>query len=150
MSGYVKYFENGGKNMAFLTKDVMCLNKYSDIWDKVKKTLKIKFHSMPIYDEKYIKAKVREFNGVIKTNFLGDEIPEENVHCTCIACITIDSVMRMEKKNYPQVYLEECKYKIKKTKMTKFINTELESESESELESNTELESKSELKPDSE
>ena len=43
--------------------------------------------------------------------------------------------MRMEKKNYPSVYLEECKYKMKKTKMGKFINTELESESESELES---------------
>ena len=56
----------------------------------------------------------------------------------------------MEKKNYPHVYLEECKYKIKKTKMTKFINTELESESESELESDTELESKSELESDSE
>ena len=60
---------------------------------------------MPVYDEKYIKAKVREFNGVIQTNFLGDEIPKENVHYTCIVCITIDSVMRMEKKNYPQVYL---------------------------------------------
>ena len=83
---------------------------------------------------------VREFNGVIKTNFLGDEIPKENVHYACIACITIDSVMKMEKKNYPQVYLEECKYKIKKIKMSKFINTELESESE--LESDTELESK--------
>ena len=56
--------------------------------------------------------------------------------------------MRMDKKNYPQVYLEECKYKIKTTKMTKFINTELESESE--LESDTELESKSELESDSE
>ena len=85
---------------------------------------------------------------MIKTNFLGDEIPKENVHYTCVACITIDSVMRMEKKNYPQVYLEEWKYKIKKTKMTKFINTEQESESE--LESDTELESKSELKSNSE
>ena len=56
--------------------------------------------------------------------------------------------MRMEKKNYPQVYLEECRYKIKKTKMTKFINTELESESE--LESETELESKSELESNTE
>ena len=53
------------------------------------------------------------------------------MHYTCIACITTDSVMRMEKKNFPQVYLEECKYKIKKTRMTKFINTELKSESES-------------------
>ena len=64
------------------------------------------------------------------------------MYYTCIACITIDSVMRMEKKNYPQVYLEECKYKIKKIKMSKFINTELESESESELEPDTELEAK--------
>ena len=56
----------------------------------------------------------------------------------------------MEKKNYPQVYLEECKYKSRKIKMTKFINTELESDSESELESDTELESKPELEPDSE
>ena len=53
---------------------------------------------MPVYDEKYIKAKVREFNGVIKTNLLGDEIPNKGMHYTCIACITIDSIMRMEKK----------------------------------------------------
>ena len=53
---------------------------------------------MSVYDEKYIKAKVREFNGVIKTIFLGDEIPKENVYYTCIACITIDSIMRIEKK----------------------------------------------------
>ena len=68
------------------------------------------------------------------------------MHYTCIVCITIDSVMRMEKKNYLQVYLEECKHRMKKTKMTKFIETELESESESELESGIE----SELKSDTE
>ena len=96
------------------------------------------------------KAKVREFNGVIKTNFLGDEVPKENEHYTCIACITIDSVMRMEKKNYPQVYLKECKYKMKKTKMTKFIEAELESESHPELESDTELEAKLESDSDTE
>ena len=82
---------------------------------------------MPVYNEKHIKAKVREFNGVIKTNFLGDEVPKENIHYTCIACIIIDSVMKMEKKNYPQIYLEECKYRMKKIKVTKFVNTELES-----------------------
>ena len=59
------------------------------------------------------------------------------------ACITTDSVMRMEKKNYLQVYLAECKYRMKKTKMTKLIEAELESESESELESDIELELKS-------
>ena len=105
-------------------------------------------HSMPVYDEKYRKVKVREFNAVIKTNILGDEVPKENVHYNCIACIIIDSVMKMEKKNYPEVYLEECKYKIKKIKMTKFIDTELESESK--LESETESELKSELEFDTE
>ena len=146
MTGYIKYFENGGKNMSFAIKDV--LDKYNQIWEKIKETLSIKFHSMPAYDEKYIKAKVREFNGVIKTNFLGDKIPKESMYYACIACITIDSVMRMEKNNYSHVYLEECKYKMKKTKMTKFINTELESESESE--SNTKLELKYESEPDTE
>ena len=64
---------------------------------------------------------------------------------TCIACITIDSVMRMEKKNYPQVYLEECKYKVKKIQMSRFINTELESDMESDLESDSESKSDAEL-----
>ena len=72
--------------------------------------------------------------------FLVYEIPKESVHYTCIACGTIDSVMRME-KNHPRVYLGECKYKSKKIKMTKFINTELESD----LEPDTELESKLEF-----
>ena len=58
--------------------------------------------------------------------------------------------MKMEKKNYPQVYLEECKYKIKKTKTSKFINTGLESHSESELESDTELKAKLDFHSDSE
>ena len=142
MSGYIKYFENGGKNMSFMVKNDNVLDEYNEIWDKIKEKLNIKFHSMPIYDGKYIKAKVRGLNVAIKTNFLVDEITKENVHYTWIACITINSVMRMEKKNYPQLYLEECKYKIKKTKMTKFKNTDLESDLDSASE--LELESKSE------
>ena len=58
------------------------------------------------------------------------ETPKENAHYTWIACITIDSVLKMKKMNYPQVYLEECKYKTKKINMSKFINTDLKSESE--------------------
>ena len=111
-----KIFENGDKNMSFVIKDDDVLDKYNEIFDKIKEKLNIKFDSMSIYDEKYIKAKVKEFNGVIKTNFLGDEMSKENVHYTCVACITIDSVTRMEKKNYPQVHLEECKCKIKRNK----------------------------------
>ena len=105
--------------MSFLIKDYDVLDKYNKIWDKIKNKLNIKFHSMPVYDETYIKAKVREFNDVIKTNFLGGEVPKEKMHYTCIACITIDFVMRMEKKNHSQVYLEEWKYRIKKIQIHK-------------------------------
>ena len=125
MSGYIKYFENGGKNMSFLIKNDEVWDKYDKIWDVIKDKLGIKFHSEPVYEYKYLKAKVREFDGVIKTNFLGNDVPKENMHYTCIACITIDSAMRMEKENYPQVYLEECKYKIRKIQMSRFINAEL-------------------------
>ena len=65
------------------------------------------------------------------------------MHYTFIACITIDSVMRIDKKNHPQVYLEECKYRVKKIQMSRFINTELKSDSDSELEPDSEVESKS-------
>ena len=98
MSGYIKYFENGGKNMSFFIKDDEVWEKYEQIWDVIKNKLGIKFHSEPVYEYKYLKAKVREFDGVIKTNFLGNDMPKENMHYTCIACITIDSVMRIGKK----------------------------------------------------
>ena len=98
MSGYIKYFENGGKNMSFLIKDDEVWDIYDEIWDAIKNKLGIKFHSEPVYEYKYLKAKVREFDGVIKTNFLGNDVPKENMHYTCIACITIDSVMRIDKK----------------------------------------------------
>ena len=139
MSGYIKHFKNSGKNMSFLIKDGDVLDKYNQIWYKIKNKLNIKFYSMPVYDQIYIKAKVGEFNDVIKTSFLGGKVPKENMHYTCIVCITIDSIMRMEKKNYPQFYLEECEYRIKKMQMSRFINTELKSESELESESDTEL-----------
>ena len=96
MKGYIKYFENGGKNV-FLIKDDEVWDKYDKIWDKIKDKLGIKFHSKPVYEYKYLKVKVIEFEGVIKANFWGN-IPKENIHYTCIACVTIDSVMRIYKK----------------------------------------------------
>ena len=67
------------------------------------KRLNIKFHSQPIYGEKYIKTKVKAFNGVIETVFLDNEILKEKNHCTCIAAINIDCVMKIDKTNYPQL-----------------------------------------------
>ena len=138
MNGYIEYFENGGKNMSFLIKNDEIWQKYEDIWNVIKNTLSIKFNSEPIYENKYLKAKVREVDGDTKTNFLGNSLPKENTYYTCIACITVDSVLRINKKNYPQVYLEECKYKIKKIHTSRFINTELEIDSESDSETDSE------------
>ena len=59
MSGYIKYFENGGKNMSFFNKDDEVWEKYDEIWDVMKNKLGIKFHSKPVHDKKYLKAKVR-------------------------------------------------------------------------------------------
>ena len=113
-------------------------DKYDKIWVVIKDKLGIKFHSESVYKYKYLKTKIREFDGVLKTNFWGKGIPKENMYYTCIACITVDSVLRINKKNHPQVYLEECKYKIKKTQMPKFIKNDLKSDSDSDLDSDLE------------
>ena len=81
-----------------MVKDDIALVKYNKIWDKIKEKLNIQFHIKCAYNGKYIKVNVREIDGVIKINFLGNEVPKENIHYTCIACITIDSVTRMDKK----------------------------------------------------
>ena len=72
--------------------------KYTDIWNKIKKSLDIKFHSQPIYDDKRRKTKVTKFSSTINTLFSGNEIPKERNHYICIAAISIDSVLRIEKK----------------------------------------------------
>ena len=117
--------------MSFFIKDNEVWDKYDKIWDVIKDKLGIKFHGEPVYEYKYLKAKVGEFDGVIKANFLNNGMPKENMCYSCIACITIVSAINFNEKNHPQVYLEECKYRIKKTQMPKFINTELKSDSES-------------------
>ena len=90
--------KTGAKACHFCLKMTKCGVKYEQIWDVIKNTLGVKFHSKPIYEQKYLKAKVREFDGVKTRNFLGNGVPNENMHNTCIACITIDSVMTIDKK----------------------------------------------------
>ena len=102
--------------MSFKIEDEGVYLKCTEIWKKIKKSLGIKFHSQPIYDDKYIKTKVKTFISMINTLFSGNEIPKERNHYICIAAIFIDSVLRTEKKNYPQVYLEQCNNKIKRKK----------------------------------
>ena len=114
-----------------MIKDDGLIKKYNEIWKKVKNNLKIEFDSEPVYDEKYLKAKINYNNGEINTNFHNNEIPEEDSECIWLLVILIDSAFRTDKKYYPQVFLEECKYVIKEKKIPKFIigNIEIYSDS---------------------
>ena len=99
MSGWIKYFENGGKNMSFKIEDDNVYLKYNEIWNKSKKLLGgLKLYSEAIYDDSYIKSKVKTFSEMIKTLFDGNEIPRERVEYLCIACVSIDSVLKYMKK----------------------------------------------------
>ena len=84
MNGYIKYFENRGKNMSLSIKNNKVWEKYEDIWNVIENKLNIKFQSQSIDENKYLKAKVREFDGNIKTNFLGNSLPKKYLlymHC---------------------------------------------------------------------
>ena len=116
MSRYIKYFENGSKNMSFKIEGEGFYLKYTEIWNKIKSILNVKLHGQLIYDEKYIKTKVKTFNSMINTLFLGDEIPKEKIHYVCIPEVCIDSMLKIDKKNHTQVYLEQCKFKVKRRK----------------------------------
>ena len=93
---------------------------------KKKKSLNTRFHGQPIYDDKYIKTKVKTFSSMINTLFSGNEIPKERNQYNCVAGICIDFVLKVDKKNYPQVYLEQCKYKIKRRKPVDLIDAEVD------------------------
>ena len=98
MSGYIKYCENSGKNLSFKIENGSVYLKYTEIWNKIKNMLNVKFHSKPIYDDKYIKTKVKTFNNTINTLPAGDEIPKERDHYVCISAIFIDSILKADKK----------------------------------------------------
>ena len=125
MSGYIKYLENGGKNMSFKIEDGSVYVKFNQIWNRIKELLGVKFHIEPIYDDSYIKTKMKTFSKIVKTLFSGDEVPKGRVEYSCLSCISIDSVLKIDKKNFPQVYLEQCKYKIMKREPKNFIDYEI-------------------------
>ena len=126
MNGYVKYFDDGGKNMSFIADDEKVFEKYDEIWNVVKRLLKLKFTVDPIRNDKYISSKLKIFRKKNLTTFNNNNIvPVEKNHYICIPAIDIESVLKIDKKTYPQAYLEECKYKIKKRKLVSFIDSEI-------------------------
>ena len=87
----------------------------------VKNTIGKEFDNDPVYNEKYLKAKIKSYNGKINTNFHKNKIPKEGSQFIFLSVILIDSVFRTGKNYYPQVFLEECKFFVKEKKIPKYI-----------------------------
>ena len=139
MNGYIKYFDNGGKNMTFVSDNKKNYDKYNEIWEVIRKILKVKFTVNPVRDDKYLVAKLKIFNRINRTRFNNNNknnIPIERNHYICIPAIDIDSVLKTDNKRaYPQTYLEQCKYKLKKRKIVNYIDDEIiDEDSDSDIE----------------
>ena len=100
-----------------------CEENIMKFWKKLGTLWKKECDSKPVYNEKYLKTKIKSYNGKINTHFLSDKIPKEGTQCICLSVILIDSVYRKHKNYYPQVFLEECKYVVKEKK---FITDNME------------------------
>ena len=125
MDEYIKYFDNGVKNMSFVTDDEKIYKKYNEIWEVIRNLLKIDFTVNPVRDHIYLVAKLKIFNKINRTTFTNNAIPRERSHYICISVIDIDSVLKIDKKAYRQAYLEQCKYKLKKRKIVNYIDDEI-------------------------
>ena len=122
MDGYIKYFDDGGKNMSFVTDDEKIYKKYNKIWEVIRNLLKIDFTVNPVRDDIYLVAKFKISNKINRTTFNNNNhISIEKDHYICIPVIDIDSV----KKAYPQAYLEQCKYKLKKREIVNYVDDEI-------------------------
>ena len=111
MTGCARKFDENA-TMSFIVKDKRLLKKYTKIWETIEGLMKINFESKPVYGEdvKYIKTKIKTYAGSIITNFHNKKMPKEKAPCKCLSIIMIDSVIKANKKYYPQTLLEECKY----------------------------------------
>ena len=113
-----------------MIEDDELLKKYNKIWKKVKNTINKEFDSEPVCNEKYLKAKIKSYNGKINTNFHNNKIPKEDSQCICLSVILIDSIFRTV-NFYSQLFLEECKFVVKEKTISKYIIDDIEISSDS-------------------
>ena len=145
MIGYVKHFDSN-KAMSFKVGNNKLLKKYNKIWEKISNLMNVEFDSEPVYgdNDKYIKTKIKMYEDRVNTNFQGKKGPKEDTSYKCLLLIMLDSVIRVNKKYYPQTLLEECKYVLRKNKMANLINDDLDLSSSDESDNETYNETDSE------
>ena len=143
MIGYARKF-NENVSMSFKVTDKQLLINHNRIWEKIEKLMKIVFESQPVYgdDDKYIKTKIKIYAKNIIRSFHNKKKRKEKIQCKCISIITIDSVIKANKKYYLQTLLEECKYIQEKVKTENYIDEDLEN---SKSDSNSQDETESDI-----
>ena len=126
MNAYAKYFDKNSKYMNHLVKDEKILKKYLKIWNKIKSLIKKELNSEPVYNDKYIKTKIKIYNDKVYTNFQHNKIPKDNEYCACLSVILLDSILvNSDKKYYSQIFLE-CKYATKERNSVNTFNEDLQ------------------------
>ena len=144
MTCYLNNFKDGARKMSFFTNNNEFLERYNAIWEKISDLVNKKFDRDPIYNNKYINTKIRSYNNDIITNFRNiynknNILPGKNKPYKCVSLISLDSIIKFNKKYYPQTLLEECVCKLINKKVENIItNINLDSSSESENESDYE------------
>ena len=144
MMGYLNSFEDGTRKMSFFTDNNEFLGRYTKIWEKISDLIDKKFDSDPVYNNKYINTKIRSYNNDIITNFndndnKNNKLPEKNKAYRCMSLISLDSIIKINKKYYPRTLLQECAYRLINRKVENIItNINLDSSSESGSESDYE------------
>ena len=140
MTGYLNIFKDGARKMSFFTDNNEFLERYTAIWEKISDLVNKKFDSDPIYNNKYINTKIRSYNNDVKANYRNidnknNKLPEKSKLYKCVSLISLDSIIKINKKYYPQTLLQECVYKLINKKVENIItNTNLDSSSESDNE----------------
>ena len=115
MSGYVKTFkveEEINELLSFCIDDEKLLEKYKAIWTNIENKKHIELNALPVYDDRYIKAKIITYGDNVYTNFRGLNVPEDDIECESFNIISIDSLLVYENKYYLEVYSDNCAYKI--------------------------------------
>ena len=113
------------EKMSFVTNDEEIYKKYNKIREVIRNLLKIDFTVSPVRDDIHLIAKLKIFNKINRTTFTNNTISIEKKHYICIPAIDIDSILKIDKRVYPQAYLEQCNYKLKKRKIMNYINDEI-------------------------
>ena len=98
------------------------LEKYKAIWTKIEDLKNIELNALPVYDDRYIKTKIRTYGDKVYTNFRGLNVPEDDTECESFSVLFVDSLLVHEMKYYLQVFLENCAYIIVDKPMADYLD----------------------------